>query len=173
MEANFVTLTEAAKELIWLEDVLENELLKLELKNYKSSHLGEKTGDQPTQQDKPSNLGEKTGDMPTQREKPSNLGVSRRQQVDGKKSELFKHFPLVRSLDDDEASVSLGQVTKLTPDAESQVFQRYGSGQVAFQAEPYINVPVGSAVSGGCEEVGMIHRDIYKSLPGLSHPPEC
>ncbi|GFU07687.1 hypothetical protein TNCV_826691 [Trichonephila clavipes] len=94
-------------------------------------------------------------------------------QVDGKKSELFKHFPLVRSLDDDEASVSLGQVTKLTPDAESQVFQRYGSGQVAFQAEPYINVPVGSAVSGGCEEVGMIHRDIYKSLPGLSHPPEC
>ncbi|GFX10823.1 retrovirus-related Pol polyprotein from transposon TNT 1-94 [Trichonephila clavipes] len=31
MEAEFVTLTEAAKELIWLKDVLENELLKLEL----------------------------------------------------------------------------------------------------------------------------------------------
>ncbi|GFY04511.1 retrovirus-related Pol polyprotein from transposon TNT 1-94 [Trichonephila clavipes] len=34
MEAEFVTLTEAAKEQIWLKDVLENELLKLELKNY-------------------------------------------------------------------------------------------------------------------------------------------
>ncbi|GFS68757.1 retrovirus-related Pol polyprotein from transposon TNT 1-94 [Trichonephila clavipes] len=33
MEAEFVTLTEAAKELIWLKDVLENELLKLELKD--------------------------------------------------------------------------------------------------------------------------------------------
>ncbi|GFV57201.1 retrovirus-related Pol polyprotein from transposon TNT 1-94 [Trichonephila clavipes] len=31
MEAEFVTLTEAAKELIWLKDVLENEPLKLEL----------------------------------------------------------------------------------------------------------------------------------------------
>ncbi|GFW24880.1 hypothetical protein TNCV_3846141 [Trichonephila clavipes] len=41
-------------------------------------------------------------------------------QIDGKKSQLFKHFPLVRALDDDEASVSLGQVTKLAPDVESQ-----------------------------------------------------
>ncbi|GFW62897.1 hypothetical protein TNCV_4452461 [Trichonephila clavipes] len=64
-------------------------------------------------------------------------------QVDGKKSQLFKHFPLVRALHDDEASVSLGQVTKLAPDA-----YRYRSGQVAFEAEPFINVPVGSAVSG-------------------------
>ncbi|GFW61801.1 retrovirus-related Pol polyprotein from transposon TNT 1-94 [Trichonephila clavipes] len=32
-EAEFVTLTEAAKELIWLKDALENELLKLELKD--------------------------------------------------------------------------------------------------------------------------------------------
>ncbi|GFV78744.1 hypothetical protein TNCV_3168451 [Trichonephila clavipes] len=31
----------------------------------------EKTGDMPTQRDKPSNLGEKTGDMSTQRNKPS------------------------------------------------------------------------------------------------------
>ncbi|GFX64546.1 hypothetical protein TNCV_2811711 [Trichonephila clavipes] len=74
-------------------------------------------------------------------------------QIDGKKSQLFKNFPLVRSLDDDEASVSLGQVTKLAPDAERQVFEGYRSGQVAFQAEPFINVPVGSAVSGGREEV--------------------
>ncbi|GFX70879.1 hypothetical protein TNCV_1688621 [Trichonephila clavipes] len=36
-------------------------------------------------------------------------------QVDGKKSKRFKHFPLVRALNDVEASVSLGQVTKLTP----------------------------------------------------------
>ncbi|GFV98820.1 hypothetical protein TNCV_2913371 [Trichonephila clavipes] len=144
-------------------------------------HLGEKTGDQPTQRDKPSNLGEKIEDMPTQRDKPSNLGekiedmptqrdkpsnlgvlqlvkmlqVSRKSvgfhhgalgnvivlvhlivqvvrqgvviqipemgqyfQVDGKKSKLFKNFPLFRALDDDDASVSLGQVTKLAPDAE-------------------------------------------------------
>ncbi|GFY19348.1 hypothetical protein TNCV_4127351 [Trichonephila clavipes] len=80
-------------------------------------------------------------------------------QVDGKKSQLLKNFPLVRALDDDDASLSLGQVTKLAPDAESQVFQRHGSGQVAFQAEPFINVPVGSAVCGGCEEVGVIHRN--------------
>ncbi|GFY19360.1 hypothetical protein TNCV_4127471 [Trichonephila clavipes] len=80
-------------------------------------------------------------------------------QVHGKKSQLLKNFPLFRALDDDEASVSLGQVTKLAPDAKSQVFQRHGSGQVAFQAEPFINVPVGSAVSGGREEVGVIHRN--------------
>ncbi|GFW49114.1 hypothetical protein TNCV_467421 [Trichonephila clavipes] len=56
----------------------------------KCMHLGEKTGHQPKQRDKPSNLGEpedmqtqktkpsnlgeKTEDMPTQRDKPSNLG---------------------------------------------------------------------------------------------------
>ncbi|GFW27953.1 hypothetical protein TNCV_768331 [Trichonephila clavipes] len=79
--------------------------------------------------------------------------------VDGKKSKLFKNFPLVRALDDDEASVSLGQVTKLAPDAERQVFERYRSGQVALQAESFINVPVGSAVSGGRKEIRMIHRD--------------
>ncbi|GFV61548.1 hypothetical protein TNCV_92521 [Trichonephila clavipes] len=80
-------------------------------------------------------------------------------QVDGKKSHLFKNFPLVRALDDEEASVSLGQVTKFAPDAESQVFQRHGSGQEAFQAEPFIDVPVGSAVFGSRKEIGMIHRD--------------
>ncbi|GFV78790.1 hypothetical protein TNCV_1718221 [Trichonephila clavipes] len=50
-------------------------------------------------------------------------------------------------------------VTKLAPDAERQVFERYRSGQVALQAEPLIDAPVGSAVSGGREEVGMIHGD--------------
>ncbi|GFX49249.1 uncharacterized protein TNCV_294141 [Trichonephila clavipes] len=80
-------------------------------------------------------------------------------QVDRKKSQLFKNFPLVRALDDNEASVSLGQVTKLAPDAEIQVFERYRSRQVAFQAEPFINVTVGPAVFGSREEVGMIHRD--------------
>ncbi|GFV56796.1 hypothetical protein TNCV_4185901 [Trichonephila clavipes] len=80
-------------------------------------------------------------------------------QVDGKKSKLFKNFPLLRSFDDDEASVSLGQVTKLAPDAERQLFEGYRSGQVAFQAEPFIDVPVGSAVFGGREEVGVIHRE--------------
>ncbi|GFX86604.1 hypothetical protein TNCV_462241 [Trichonephila clavipes] len=168
----------------------------------KCMHLGEKTGDQPTQRDKPSNLGEKTGDI-CQLNKTSppiwpaafnKLTVSRKSegfhhgalanvpmhlivqvvrqgvviqisemgqhlQVDGKKSQLFKNFPLVRALDDDEASVSLGQVTKLAPDTESQVFQRHGSGQVAFQAEPFNDVPVGSAVFSCCEEVGVIHRD--------------
>ncbi|GFW27009.1 hypothetical protein TNCV_1378471 [Trichonephila clavipes] len=50
-------------------------------------------------------------------------------QVDCKKSQLFTNFPLVRSLDDDEASVSLGQVTKLAPDAERHVFQEQRSGR--------------------------------------------
>ncbi|GFY13493.1 hypothetical protein TNCV_1803641 [Trichonephila clavipes] len=80
-------------------------------------------------------------------------------QVDCKKSQLFQIFPLVRSLDDDEASVSLGQVSKLAPDAERLVFEGYRSGKVAFQAEPFIDVPVGSAVFGGCDEVGVIHRE--------------
>ncbi|GFY11522.1 hypothetical protein TNCV_3183601 [Trichonephila clavipes] len=80
-------------------------------------------------------------------------------QIDCKKSQLFKNFPLIRALDDNEASVSLGQLTKLSPDTEIQVFQRRGPGQVAFQAEPFINVPVGSAVFVCREEVGVIHRD--------------
>ncbi|GFX85827.1 hypothetical protein TNCV_2472291 [Trichonephila clavipes] len=80
-------------------------------------------------------------------------------QIDRKKSQLFKTFPLVRALQDNEASVSLGQVTKLAPDEEIQVFQRHGSGQVAFQAEPFVNVTVGPAVFVCREEVGMIHRE--------------
>ncbi|GFT83687.1 hypothetical protein TNCV_2826131 [Trichonephila clavipes] len=60
-------------------------------------------------------------------------------QVDGKKSKRFKTFSLVRALDDDEASVSLGQVTKLALDAERQEFEGYSSGQVALQAEPFID----------------------------------
>ncbi|GFX21770.1 hypothetical protein TNCV_547071 [Trichonephila clavipes] len=82
-------------------------------------------------------------------------------QVDGKKSKLFKKFPLVRALDDDEASVSLGQVTKLAPDAERQVFEGYRSGQVALQAEPLVDVPVGPAVFGSRVRVKIrvIHRD--------------
>ncbi|GFU29960.1 hypothetical protein TNCV_3955101 [Trichonephila clavipes] len=75
------------------------------------------------------------------------------------KLQLFKHFPLVRSLHDDEASVSLDQVTKLAPNAKGQVFQGHGSWQVAFHAEPFIDVPVGSAVFGGRDDVGVIHRD--------------
>ncbi|GFW07728.1 hypothetical protein TNCV_3918611 [Trichonephila clavipes] len=80
-------------------------------------------------------------------------------QVDCKKSQIFKNFPLVRSLDDDETSVSLGQVTKLAPDAERQVFEGHRSGQVASQVEPFIDVPVGPAVFGGREEVRVVHRD--------------
>ncbi|GFX71813.1 hypothetical protein TNCV_2010501 [Trichonephila clavipes] len=53
-------------------------------------------------------------------------------QVDRKKSQLFKTFPLIRALDDDEASVSLSQVTKLAPEAEIQVLERYRSRQVAL-----------------------------------------
>ncbi|GFU00049.1 hypothetical protein TNCV_2345931 [Trichonephila clavipes] len=77
-------------------------------------------------------------------------------QVDGKKSKLFKNFPLVRALNDDEASVSLGQVTKLAPHAERQVFERYRSGQVALQAEPFIDVPVGPAVFGSHKEIRVV-----------------
>ncbi|GFT68162.1 hypothetical protein TNCV_372981 [Trichonephila clavipes] len=84
--------------------------------------------------------------------------------VDRKKSQLFKSFPLIRALDDDEASVSLGQVTKLAPDVKIQVFQRHGSGQVALQAEPFVNVTVGPSVFGSREEVGMIHRDIQTTF---------
>ncbi|GFX47949.1 hypothetical protein TNCV_4793281 [Trichonephila clavipes] len=74
-------------------------------------------------------------------------------QVDCKKSQLLKNFPLVRSLDDDETS--LGQVTKLTPDAERQVGHR--CGQVAFQVEPFIDVLVGT--TGGREQVRVVHRE--------------
>ncbi|GFT96585.1 hypothetical protein TNCV_5022331 [Trichonephila clavipes] len=48
--------------------------------------------------------------------------------VDCKKTGLFKNSPLVRSLDDDETSVCLCQVTKLAPDAERQVFEGHRSG---------------------------------------------
>ncbi|GFW88558.1 hypothetical protein TNCV_828271 [Trichonephila clavipes] len=152
----------------------------------KPSHLGEKTEDMPTQRDKPSHLGVIRRRQQVSRKSirfhHGALGYIKvlmhlivqvvRQgavmeipemgqyfQIDGKKSQLFKHFPLVRALDDDEASVSLGQVTKLAPDAERKVFEGYRSGQVALQAEPFIDVPVGPAVFGSREEVGMIHRD--------------
>ncbi|GFU75228.1 hypothetical protein TNCV_2056711 [Trichonephila clavipes] len=36
---------------------------------------------------------------------------------------------------------------------------RIRAGQVAFQAEAFIDVPVGSAVFGGRDEVRMVHRD--------------
>ncbi|GFS82875.1 hypothetical protein TNCV_289061 [Trichonephila clavipes] len=80
-------------------------------------------------------------------------------QVDGKKSQLFKIFPLVQALDDVKASISLGQVIKLAPDAERQVFEGYRSGQVALQAEPFIDVPVGPAVFGCRKEIRVVHRD--------------
>ncbi|GFX34228.1 hypothetical protein TNCV_3225781 [Trichonephila clavipes] len=70
----------------------------------------------------------------------SNPGNGAIFQIDCKRSQLFKNFPLIRALDDNEAFVSLGQVTKLAPDAEIQVFERHGSGQVAFQAEQFVNV---------------------------------
>ncbi|GFW22550.1 retrovirus-related Pol polyprotein from transposon 297 [Trichonephila clavipes] len=80
-------------------------------------------------------------------------------QIDCKKSQLFKNFPLIRALDDNQASVSLGQLTKLAPDAEIQVFERHRSGQVAFQAEPFVNVTISPSVFVCREEVGVIHRD--------------
>ncbi|GFW87541.1 hypothetical protein TNCV_4485071 [Trichonephila clavipes] len=100
-------------------------------------------------------------------------------QVEGKKSKLFKNFPLVRALDDDEASVSLGQVTKLAPDAERQVFEGYRSGQVALQAEMFIDVPVGPAAFGSRKEIRVVHRDtnyfrvfaILRNSIGTGWPP--
>ncbi|GFW97550.1 hypothetical protein TNCV_880471 [Trichonephila clavipes] len=80
-------------------------------------------------------------------------------QVNCKKFQLFKNFPLVRSLDDDETSISLGQVTNLAPDAERQVFEGHRSGQVAFRVETFIDVPVSRAVFGGREEVRVVHRE--------------
>ncbi|GFU01251.1 hypothetical protein TNCV_5124041 [Trichonephila clavipes] len=74
---------------------------------------------------------------------------------DGKRPQLFKQFPLVRALYDDEDSVSLSQVTKLAPDAERQVFQR----QAAFQAQPFINIPVGRAVFGSRKEIRVVQLD--------------
>ncbi|GFU21046.1 hypothetical protein TNCV_4895241 [Trichonephila clavipes] len=61
-------------------------------------------------------------------------------QIYSKKKQLLKNFTMVRSLDDDEASVSLGQVTKTAPDGKGQVFLSHGSGEVAFQAEEFIDV---------------------------------
>ncbi|GFV81173.1 hypothetical protein TNCV_484471 [Trichonephila clavipes] len=156
-------------------------------------HLGEKTGDKPTQRDKPSNLRVKSReqDNSTRQDLQSwcvkttiinSLQLVKMLQV-SRKSVGFHHgalgnvivlvhlivqvvrqafqklCPLVRSLDDDEASVSLGQVTKLAPDAERQVFEGYRSGQVVFQAEPFFDVPVGSVVFGGRDEVGVINRE--------------
>ncbi|GFU77785.1 hypothetical protein TNCV_1137931 [Trichonephila clavipes] len=80
-------------------------------------------------------------------------------QVDCKKSQFFKTFPLVRSLDDDETSVSFGQVTKLAPGAERQVLEGHRSGQVAFQVDPFIDVLVGPAVFGGREHFRVVHRE--------------
>ncbi|GFT15464.1 hypothetical protein TNCV_3264781 [Trichonephila clavipes] len=80
-------------------------------------------------------------------------------QVDGKKSKLFKNISLVLTFDDDEASVSLVQMKKRAPGAERQVFEGYRSGQVVFQAEAFIDVPVGSAVFGGRKEVRVVHRE--------------
>ncbi|GFX49366.1 hypothetical protein TNCV_3664791 [Trichonephila clavipes] len=94
------------------------------------------------QRDKPSNFDEKTEDMPTQRDKPSHLGVK-----------------TTIALDDNEASVSLGQLTKLAPDAEIQVFERYRSRQVAFQADQFVSVTISPSVFVCREEVGVIHRD--------------
>ncbi|GFT80162.1 hypothetical protein TNCV_2241371 [Trichonephila clavipes] len=54
-----------------------------------------------------------------------------------------------------------GQVTKLAPDEERQVSQRYGSGQAAFQAQPFIDVQVGPAVFGSRKEIRVVHRDTY------------
>ncbi|GFT72683.1 hypothetical protein TNCV_755881 [Trichonephila clavipes] len=133
-------------------------------------HLGEKTEDMPTQRDKPSNLGEKTEDTSELNENSPPILVRKQRicqlnetsppiLVDGKKSKVFKHFPLVRALDDDEAFVSLGQVTKLAPDAERQVFEGYRYGQVALQAKPFIDVPVGPAVFGSRKEIRVVHRD--------------
>ncbi|GFV75654.1 hypothetical protein TNCV_2241031 [Trichonephila clavipes] len=42
---------------------------------------------------------------------------------------------------------------------ERQVFDRYRSGQVALQAEPFIDVPVSPAVFGSCKEIRVFHRD--------------
>ncbi|GFV33262.1 hypothetical protein TNCV_1497841 [Trichonephila clavipes] len=54
-------------------------------------------------------------------------------QVDGKKSKLLKNFSLVRALDDDETSVSFGQVTKLAPDAESRYSRGTDPGRWLFK----------------------------------------
>ncbi|GFU51550.1 hypothetical protein TNCV_81861 [Trichonephila clavipes] len=98
-------------------------------------------------------------DKPT----PSNLGDDNYSQqhfrVECKKSKLFKTFTLVRSLDDDETSVSLGQVTKLASDAERQVFEGQRSGLVAFQAEPFMNVPVAPL------SLGVVRQITSGSLP--------
>ncbi|GFS54593.1 hypothetical protein TNCV_2749051 [Trichonephila clavipes] len=127
----------------------------------KCMHLGEKTEDMPTQRDKPSNLGEKTEDTGELNDtSPPILVRKQRTPVNSTRQALQSWcVKTTTALDDDEASVSLGQVTKFAPDAESQVFQRHGSEQAAFQTEPFIDLPDGSAVSGGREEVGMIHRD--------------
>ncbi|GFS96804.1 hypothetical protein TNCV_4754671 [Trichonephila clavipes] len=125
----------------------------------KPSNFGEKTENMPTQRDKPSHLGvikkrQQVSCKSIRFHHGALVNVKAlvhlivqvvRQaaviqipemgqyfQVDRKKSQLFKNFPLIRALDDNEASVSLGQVTKLAPDAEIQVFQRHGSGQVAL-----------------------------------------
>ncbi|GFT38774.1 uncharacterized protein TNCV_1499461 [Trichonephila clavipes] len=54
-------------------------------------------------------------------------------QVDCKKSQLFKNLTLVRYLDDDEASVSLGQVTKLAPPQKDRYSRNRYPGRWFFR----------------------------------------
>ncbi|GFY29439.1 hypothetical protein TNCV_2626101 [Trichonephila clavipes] len=89
--------------------------------------------------------------MSIQRDKPSNFG------------EKTEDIPTQR----DKPS-HLGVIRR-----RQQVFERYRSRQVALQAEPFVNVTVGPAVFVCREEVGVIHRDIYKSLWALCHPLVC
>ncbi|GFX70563.1 hypothetical protein TNCV_875371 [Trichonephila clavipes] len=80
-------------------------------------------------------------------------------QDDCKNTQPFKYFPLVRSLDDDETSVSLGQVAKLAPDAERQVFEGHRSGQLAFQAEQFFDVYLLDRLS-----LGVVWRFEYSTM---------
>ncbi|GFW63878.1 hypothetical protein TNCV_705841 [Trichonephila clavipes] len=72
--------------------------------------------------------------MPIQRDKPSHLG------------EKTEDMPTQR----DKPSHLRRRKTSIPG---------HGSGEVAFQAEEFIDVPVGSAVFGCREEIRVVHRD--------------
>ncbi|GFV11386.1 hypothetical protein TNCV_4026401 [Trichonephila clavipes] len=82
-------------------------------------------------------------------------------QVDGKKSTLFKNNSLVRALDDDEASVYLGQVTKLAPDAEGQVFEGIDPGRWLFKLSRSLMYLLARLSFGGRKEIRVVHREAY------------
>ncbi|GFX43187.1 hypothetical protein TNCV_2712311 [Trichonephila clavipes] len=87
------------------------------------------------------------------------IEMGQRFQIYRRDPQIRKYFFLVASLYHDEASFTLGQVAKLAPETESQVFQGHGSGKRGLQMYNFVYVPAGPVVFRGGQEARMIDRD--------------